>query len=96
MIQDVVPSPAYVRGYGKTALLKELTNEQLVDELHKRGVGIDRVFAQFYAIEAMSTGKDWEINGDGEEGQHGRPLTVGDVELAGLAELPETPNPRPF
>jgi len=63
MIQDVVPSPAYVRGYGKTALLKELTNEQLVDELHKRGVGIDRVFAQFYAIVChLGTGLDLVIH----------------------------------
>lgn len=98
LIQDVLPyqSPAYMRGYGKLAILADLTHEELIDELYKRGVTVEQVFAQFYATEAMATGKDWEINGNGEEGQHGSPLTVGDVELAGLATLPETPDPRPF
>jgi len=98
LIQDVQPyeSPAYMRGYGKTAIMRDTPTEDLITEIHKRGTTIEQVFAQFYALEAMADGKHDELFGNGEDGQHGRPLTVGDVELAGLASLPEVPNPRPF
>ncbi len=61
-----------------------LTNEQLINMLHERGVTIEQIFGQYYAIEEMGNAQ-WEL------------LTVGDVELAGLATQPDTPiNRQPF
>lgn len=96
LIHDVYESPAYARGYGKKTILKELTDEQLIDELYKRGVTIERVFAQFFAEEEMGNAKSDELWGNDEEGQHGRPpLTVGDANLAGHG-LPKINHEQPF
>ena len=84
LIQDVVPP----------ATLKKLpSNEVLIAALYIRGVTVEEIFGRFYEYESHASADD-----DDEEGQHGRaPLTVGDVQLAGLAELPGQPQPRqPF
>ena len=67
------------------------STESLITELHNRGVTIEQIFGQFYAEEAMADARS------DEEGRHGRPLTVGDAELAGFTRLPATPLTRqPF
>ncbi|MGK2896073.1 MAG: hypothetical protein ACSLEY_00510 [Candidatus Saccharimonadales bacterium] len=71
--------------------------EWMVNELHERGVTIEDIFGMYYAIEANADARDERIFGNDEEGQHGRVLTVGDAQLAGLATLPDKPVPKqPF
>ena len=89
-IQDVVPP--------KKKHLKNFQTETLIEELWDRGVDIQRIFGQFYALEEMANHRSDLVFGNDEDGQHGiPPLTVGDVELAGLTSLPNQPIPRqPF
>lgn len=105
LIQDVTPAnqlPAYLRGYGCGKLLKRARTDMLISELHYRGISIEDIFGQYYAMEAIADARDDEIFGNDEEGQHGdpnrfKPLTVGDAELAGLTVLPAVPTERqPF
>lgn len=108
LIQDITPveTPAYLRGYGQKTQAKRLTTEVMVEELFHRGVTIEDIFGQFYAMEAMADARHDEIFGNDEEGQHGdpnrfkpKPLTVGDAELAGVLarDLPVVPkNGQPF
>lgn len=56
------------------------TTELLITELHDRGVSIETIFAQYYALEAIADAKHDEVFGDGEDGQHG--ITVNDALLA--------------
>lgn len=65
--------------------------EDMITELFVRGVSIEQIFGQFYALEAMADARHDEIFGNDEEGQHGgspfgkhKPLTVGDALLAGV------------
>lgn len=99
LIQDVIPVnnlPAYLRGYGSRSL-RRCRTDKLIAELHHRGITIEDIFGQYYAMEAIADARDDEIFGNDEEGQHGAVLTVGDVHLAGLANLPDKPTTRqPF
>ena len=100
LITDVTPLldvPTYQRKYGCEHMFT-MTTGKIVAALHKRGVTIEDIFGIYYAIEAQADARDDEIFGNDEEGQHGKPLlTVGDVELAGLAQLPVAPLDRqPF
>lgn len=89
--------PSYLRGYGQRSKARSLKTEVMVGELYRRGVTIEDIFGMYYSIEANSEAKDEEIFGNDEDGQHGRVLKVGDVELAGLAKLPkQTINRQPF
>lgn len=99
LIQDVISPhiPAFMRGFGEKAQAKELSTEVIIDELFRRGVGIERIFAQYYALEENATGRQWQYFGTGEEGQHGRPpITVGDAHLAGHDGKPEVNQDKPF
>lgn len=88
LIQDIKPLPqsvpSYLRGYGTQGrVAKRLRSDVLISELYRRGVSIEDIFGQFYALEEMASARDDEIFGNDEEGQHGRPpLTVGDARLA--------------
>lgn len=88
LIQDIKPLtrnvPSYLRGYGTQGrVAKRLRTDVLISELYRRGVSIEDIFGQFYALEEMASARDDEIFGNDEEGQHGRqPLTVGDAQLA--------------
>ena len=100
LIQDVTPKldvPTYQRKYGCEHMFT-MTTGKIVAALHKRGVTIEDIFGIYYAIEAQADARDDEIFGNDEEGQHGKPvLKVGDVELAGIAQLPVVPlNRQPF
>jgi len=90
--------PAYLRGYGKSKLLRKARTDTLVAELYRRGVTIQDIFGVFYALEQMEGARLDELFGNDEEGEHGRqPLTVEDAELAGFASLPVEPsNRQPF
>lgn len=60
-----------------------VSSENLIAVLFSRGVDIQTIFGQYYAMEEM--------------GNHGVTLTVADAEIAGLASLPNKPLPRqPF
>lgn len=85
LIQDVIPQ------YRNLATVE---TETLIATLYIRGVSIEDIFGRYYEYEAHADARDDELFGNDEEGQHGR-LTVGDAELAGLANLPETPLDRP-
>ena len=71
---------------------KTASTEVMITELFVRGVSIEQIFAQFYALEAQADAWHDEIFGNDEEGQHGdpnrfgkhKPLTVGDALLVGL------------
>lgn len=101
LIQDVRPLPgnvpAYLRGYGKQGrVARRIKTDVLISELYRRGITIEQVFGQYYAITAMVDAKDDEIYGNDEEGQHGRPpLTVGDARLAGYG-LPKINYKQPL
>ena len=101
LIQDIKPLPrhvpAYLRGYGKQGrVARRLRTDVITSELYRRGVTIEDIFGQYYAIEEMASAADDEIFGNDEEGQHGRqPLTVGDAQLAGFG-LPTVKHDQPF
>lgn len=85
LIQDIKPKR------------RQVPTQRLIQELHKRGVTITDIFAQYYEMEAMGDYQEDRAFGSDERGQHGKPLTVGDAELAGLAKLPFEPKERqPF
>lgn len=87
LIQDVVPR----------RVLSEIPTEELVATLYIRGVSIEDIFGKYYEYEEHTSARDDELFGNDEEGQHGAQLTVGDAQLAGLANLPDTPKERqPF
>lgn len=98
LIQDIKPLPrhvpAYLRGYGKQGrVARRLRTDVIISELYRRGVTIEDIFGQYYAIEEMASAADDEIFGNDEEGQHGRqPLTVGDA----LLVAPPLPPKRPL
>lgn len=97
LIHDVTPS--YLKGYGRHGrLAKKLRTDVMVSELYRRGVTIEEIFRQYYALEEMASARDDTIFGNDEDGQHGRPpLTVADAELAGFTRLPDKPLPKqPF
>lgn len=98
LIEDVTPLdevPAYQRGFGKSnEYVCTMTNGKIIAMLHRRGVTIETIFGVYYAIEAQADARDEELFGNDEQGQHGRILKVGDVELAGLVELPKKPKER--
>ncbi len=72
------------------------TSSRMIATLYKRGVTIEQIFGQYYAMEEMANARDDEIFGNDEEGQHGRPvLTVGDARLAGFG-TPEVKHDQPF
>lgn len=73
-----------------------MTNGKMIRILWERGVTIEEIFGQYYAMEEMANARDDEIFGNDEEGQHGRPpLTVGDAQLAGFG-LPTVKHDQPF
>lgn len=73
-----------------------MTNGRMIKILWERGVTIEQIFGQYYAMEEMASARDDEIFGNDEEGQHGRPvLTVGDARLAGFG-TPEVKHDQPF
>lgn len=73
-----------------------MTNGKMIRILWERGVTIEDIFGQYYAMEEMANARDDEIFGNDEEGQHGRPpLTVGDAQLAGFG-LPTVKHDQPF
>jgi len=89
--------PAYLRGYGKSKLLRKARTDTLVAELYRRGVTMQEIFGVFYALEQMEDARLDEIFGNDEEGQHGRvPLTVEDAELVGFVSQPIPPTGRVF
>lgn len=99
MITDVFAIPAFMRGKGQKYQAKELSTEVMMQELYNRGVTIEDLFGFYYTLEANATGLEWQNEGDGEEGQHGRPkvptkLTVGDAQLA--HGLPKINHEQPF
>jgi hypothetical protein len=57
-------------------------NEVLIATLYIRGVSIEDIFGKYYEFD--------------EHASHAPRLTVGDVELAGLAKLPTVPVQQPF
>lgn len=69
--------------------LLHVETEAMVTELYMRGVSIQQVFGQYYALEEMGNAHSDQIFGNDEEGQHGR-LTL-TVEDALLAAPPKTP-----
>lgn len=75
MFHDVIPTPAYVRKYGKRALLKELSDEELISELYKRGVDIPTVFGRYYELDE---GTSLTI-GDAQLASPGAPINTNDV-----------------
>lgn len=76
----------------RPAKQRQLTDDQMIQELWERGVGIERIFGVFYALEEMASHRSDLSFGNDEEGQHGRqPLTVGDAHLAGVVP-PIQPN----
>lgn len=96
LIQDVKPYvnklPAYMRGYGMGKKLKHFRTDMLIAELYHRGISVEDIFGQYYAMEAIRDARDDEIFGNDEEGQHGRPvLTVGDAQLVTPTPPPKTP-----
>lgn len=98
-VWDVTPAnnlPAYLRGYGSKKL-HTVRTDKLIAELHNRGVTVEDVFGQYYAMEAIADARDDEIFGNDEEGQHGdpnrfKPLTVGDA----LLVAPPLPDKTPL
>jgi hypothetical protein len=56
-------------------MLKEFSTEQLVEELMSRGITEVELAGMCFAVQAQADGKDWQQNGTGEEGQHGKPKT---------------------
>ena len=110
LIHDITPvlkkvdtTPSYMRGFGQKQQAKRLSSEVMVEELFNRGVTIETIFGNFYALEAMADARHEEIFGSDEEGQHGaqagrKPLTVGDAQLAGVVrDVPVIPeNGQPF
>jgi|DEB0MinimDraft_3_1074331.scaffolds.fasta_scaffold560440_1 hypothetical protein len=56
-------------------MLKDYSTEQLVEELVSRGLSEEELQGALFAVESQATGKDWQHNGTGEEGQHGKPKT---------------------
>lgn len=74
-------------------MLKRVRTDMLIAELHQRGITVEDIFGQYYAMEAIADTKDDEIFGNDEEGQHGRQsLTVGDA----LLVTPTPPNKIPL
>lgn len=73
MIRDIFTIPAFMRGYGQKHQAKELETHVLIGELFNRGVTEAEYAGQCYAIQAQADGRDWQYNGTGEEGQHGKP-----------------------
>lgn len=69
----------------RTKKVKVDNTDRLITVLFIRGVSIERIFHQFYALEAQADARADEIFGNDEDGQHGeRPrLTVGDALLVG-------------
>lgn len=108
LIQDVKPPyrpkplpPETLRTINRTTdanYIEHTDTDILITELHDRGVSIQDVFAQYYAMEAAEDAHSDELFGNDEQGQHGKPLTVGDAELAGLTpQLPNQPlETQPF
>lgn len=97
LIQDVTPVidvPAYQRGFGQARQAKRLRSEVLITELWERGVTIETIFGNFYALEEMAGARDDEIFGNDEEGLHGAQagLTVGDA----LLVAPPLPDKTPL
>ena len=101
LIQDIFRVPAFMRGFGQKYQAKEVDTEVMIEELYNRGITIERIFGQYYALEEMAGAKSDEIWGNDEEGQHGDPnrfkpkLTVGDARLAGHG-LPKINHEQPF
>lgn len=89
LIQDIRPAPKQEPTPDNT--------QELIVELFKRGVTIERIFGQYYELEAIADARHDEIFGNDEEGQHGRqPLTVGDALLAGVVARDINTNPGTF
>lgn len=71
----------------------------LISELYHRGISVEDIFGQYYAMQAIADARDDEIFGNDEEGQHGdpnrfkkqKPLTVGDAQLVAPALPQKTP-----
>ena len=69
-IQPLTEMPSYLRGYGKQGrIAKSICDEVLISELHRRGVTIETIFGQYYALDEMASHST---------------LTVGDARLAGF------------
>lgn len=100
LIQDVIAPPNSERLFkaqrqADINYIKHVEAELLVTEVYSRGISVHDVFGMFYALEAMAYHRDDLIFGSSEAGQHGKQLTVGDAELAGLTPtLPTTPLDR--
>lgn len=71
-IKDIFTIPAFMRGYGQKYQAKELDTIVLVEELMRRGVTEVELAGMCFAIQAQADGRDWQYNGTGEEGQHGK------------------------
>lgn len=76
-------------------VLHRLPTAMLIMELHNKGVTVEEVFNIYFQLEAMGDARDEEIFGNDEDGLHGRNLTVGDAQLAGIGDN-ITINRRPF
>lgn len=71
LIQDVIP-------------VESISTDEVIHLLWKRGVGIERIFGQFYEMEEMASHQGRE------------PMTVADAELAGVLEAQQPLDDRPF
>lgn len=93
LIHDVTPPAEEHQKYEAS----KLSTDVMLQELYSRGISIADIFGVYYELEAIADARDDALFGNDEEGQHGAQLTVGDAELAGLAQLPNKPTERqPF
>lgn len=91
LIQDIQPVEKFrderavraVQRQTVKSFLKHVTPVSLIAELYNRGITIKEIFGRYYEFDEMSDNPPI--------------LAVGDVELAGISELPVTPTERqPF
>lgn len=92
LIQDVYPPTQTVKDAMKQVdsnFLLHVETEAIITELYCRGVTIQDIFAQYYAMEEMGNALNDQIFGSDEAGLHGNQvMTVADAQLI-------TPEPKP-